>query len=388
MRTSVVRTSATIRLSMLVAGMLVAVGCTASEPATPAAPAVTSAPLVTPSDDTPAPPVTPGRDTPAPAVTPDEDFTTEGKRIGQILYSTDSYQVAHARHVEEYAQSLGMTVQTIDGKIDPVVQANAVSDLLAARVDGILFQPVDPAAAIAPIREAQNAGIPIATWAIKPSEEVTTPFLELNEYETTKQAGRNAAEAAAQFFPGEPLRMVIIDIPTVPLCSELRMQGFIDGVQEVEASAEVVARVDGAGDRLTATNVMEDLLQREPDFNIVTACNGEMLLGAMAALEATGRGEAIDKVPQTEYMFSIDGSPAEIQRLVDPSSALMETMTLTPRENGRAFLDILVRMMAGDIEMTEPYVETTGSLLLPPDCDTINQVLQEQFFATEPVDCP
>ena len=63
-------------------------------------------------------------------------------------------------------------------------------------------------------------------------------------------------------------------------------------------------------------------------------------------------------------------------------------MTLTPRENGRAFLDILVRMMSGEIGMTEPYLEITGSLLLPPDCDTINTVLQEQFFATEPVACP
>jgi ABC-type sugar transport system substrate-binding protein len=318
----------------------------------------------------------------------DESFDTEGKRIGQVLYSTDSYQVAHARHVEEYAQSLGMSVQTIDGRIDPEVQANAVSDLIAARVDGILYQPVDPAAAAAPIREAQDAGIPIATWAIKPSDEVTTPFLELNEYETTRQAGRNAANAVAGLFPDQPVRMIIIDIPTVPLCSELRMQGFIDGVQEVNADAEVIARVDGAGDRLTATTVMEDLLQRERDFNIVTACNGEMLLGALGALEASGRGQATDKVPQSEYLFSIDGSPAEIAKLVDPGSALMETMTLTPRENGRAFLGILVRMMAGEIGLTEPYTEITGSLLLPPDCDVINTVLQEQFFATEPVACP
>lgn len=313
---------------------------------------------------------------------------TEGKRIGQILYSTDSYQVAHARHAEEYAASLGMSIQTIDGRIDPEVQANAVSDLVAARVDGILYQPVDPAAAAAPIREAQEAGVPIATWAIKPADEVTTPFLELNEYETTRQAGRNAAEAVAELFPDQPIRMIIIDIPTVPLCSELRMQGFIDGVQELDPTAEVIARVDGAGDRLTATNVMEDLLQRERDFNIVTACNGEMLLGALGALEANGRGRAVDKVPQTEYLFSIDGSPAEIQKLVDPGSALMETMTLTPRENARAFVDILVRMMAGEIGLTDPYVEITGSLLLPPDCDTINEVLQEQFFASEPVACP
>lgn len=314
--------------------------------------------------------------------------STEGRRVAQILYSTDAYQTAHARHVEEYAAELGIEVtQTVDGEINPEVQANAIEDIVVTGVDGILYQPVDPAAAVAPIRAVQEAGIPIVTWAIKPDEAVTTPFLELNEYDTTFEAGVNAAERTAQIFSGQPLRMVVIDIPTVPLCSELRMQGFIDGVMSVDEDAELVSRLDGAGDRETATNVMEDQLQRDDDFNIVTACNGEMLLGALSALEAAGRGRAVDKVPETEYLFSIDGSPAEIEKLVDPSSALMESMTLTPRENAHRFLDLLVRVLDGEIGPTEAVVEKTGSLLLPPDCDVINEVLAEQFFA-DPVDCP
>lgn len=314
--------------------------------------------------------------------------TAEGRRIAQVLYSTDAYQTAHARHVEEYAQELGIEVtQTVDGEIDPEVQANALTDIIVSGVDGILYQPVDPAAAVGPIREVQEAEVPIVTWAIKPDEAVTTPFLELNEYETTFEAGVEAAEQVAEIFPGDPLRMVIIDIPTVPLCSELRMQGFIDGVQSVDPDAEVVARLDGGGDRETATNVAEDQLQRDPDFNILTACNGEMLLGALSALEAAGRGEAVDKVPVSEYLFSIDGSPAEIEKLVDPSSALMQSMTLTPRENAHRFLDLLVSVMDGEIAPTDDVVEKTGSLLLPPDCDVINDVLAEQFFA-DPVDCP
>ncbi len=318
------------------------------------------------------------------------EFTTEGARIGQILYSSNESQMAHARHVEEYAATLGMEVRTVDGQIDPQVQADAVSDFLSANLDGILLQPVDPAAAVVPIEQAQQAGTPIATWAIKPADDVTTPFLELNEYDTTFEAGANAANAVAEIFPGEQVRVVALDIPTVPLCSDMRVQGFIDGVLSVASDAEIVARPDGAGDRESSTNVMEDLLQSGADFNVVTACNGEMLLGALGALRAAGRGEAVNHVPVTEYLFSIDGTSAEIEELVDPNSPLVETMALAPRENARAFVDILVKMMKGEIGLTEAYVVPTGaagSRLLGPDCDVLNEFMAEQYFVENAVSC-
>lgn len=320
------------------------------------------------------------------ASAPSEEFTTEGLEIGQILYSSNPSQLAHARHVEEYAAEMGISVRTIDGQIDAQVQADAIADLIAAGVDGILFQPVDPAAAVGPIEQAQEAGIPIATWAIKPADEVTTPFLELNEYETAYEGGVNAAEFVIETF-GDTPKVVAIDIPTVPLCSELRVQGFVDGVLSVASDAEIVSRPDGGGDREGGTNVMEDIIQSGAEFNIVTACNGEMVLGALGALEAAGRGNATDKVPQTEYIYTIDGTPPEIDELLDPSSPVMETMALTPRDNGRKFLDILVRMMAGEIGMTEPYVEITQSQNLPPDCDVVTDVLVNEFFSEPPAAC-
>lgn len=320
----------------------------------------------------------------------DEEFTLDGAQIGQILYSSNESQMAHAQHVEEYAESMGMSVRTVDGQIDPQVQADAVSDFVSANLDGILYQPVDPAAAVVPIEQAQQAGIPIATWAIKPADEVTTPFLELNEYDATFEAGENAANAVQEIFPGDPVQVVVLDIPTTPLCSELRVQGFVDGVMSAAPDAEIVARVDGVGDRESATNVMEDVLQSGAEFNIVSACNGEMLLGALGALRAGGRGEANDHVPVSEYLFSIDGTTAEIEELVDPGSPVVETMALAPRENARAFVDILVRMMEGELEMTEAYVEPTGaqgSRLLGPDCNEINEFMAEQYFMDEAVSC-
>lgn len=324
------------------------------------------------------------------STTPSGEFTTEGLKIGQILYSSNESQMAHARHVEEYAASLGMEVRTIDGRIDPQVQADAVSDFISANLNGILLQPVDPAAAVVPVEQAQQAGIPIATWAARPGDAVTTPFLELNEYDASFEAGVNAANGVAEFFPGEQARIVVLDIPTLPLCSDLRVQGFIDGVLSVATDGEVVARLDGAGDRETSTNVMEDLIQTGADFNIVSGCNGEMLLGALGALRAAGRGEAVDNVPVSEYLFSIDATSAEIEELMDPSSPVMQSLALAPRENARAFVDILVKMMKGELGIDEEYTEQTGaagSRLLNPNCAEINEFMAEQYFVENAVTC-
>lgn len=327
---------------------------------------------------------------PGEPTTPVEATTTtvgglEGLRIGQVLWGADRYQLAHGRQVEAYAEELGISVQTIDGQQDATVQANAIEDLIAARVDGIMYQPFDPAGAITPIRAAQEAGIPLVTWAIKPDLAVTTPFLELNEYDTTFEAGVNAVNAVKETFPGDPIRVIALDIPTVGLCSELRIQGFVDGVLSADPDAEIVARPDGEGNRLASTNVMEDLIQRDPNFNIVTACNGEMLFGALTALEAVGRGQAVDKVPVTEYAFVIADGVTEVEAFLNPSSPIMQVAMLAPKDNARQFLDLLIRFIQGEIP--QDYVESTGSLLLPvdADCAEVDAILTEQYG--EGVDC-
>ena len=210
-------------------------------------------------------------------------------------------------------------MNTVNGDISPQKQADQVSDFIAAGMDVILLQPVDPAAAVTPIQEAQAAGVPILTWGIKPDDSVTTPFVELNEYEATFEAGVEAATTAQELWPDDPLGMVLVDIPTLPLCHDLRVGGFRDGVLSVDPEAEIVAEVDGKGDQLTSTTVMEDVISSGKPFNLVIGCNGPMTLGALGALQAAGRGKAVDNVPVSEFVVSVDGSLPEVTELLDRS---------------------------------------------------------------------
>lgn len=311
-----------------------------------------------------------------------------GKTICQVLYSNNPSQLAYARHVEEYAESMGMSVMTIDGKIDPMVQANGVDDCIASGADGIILQPVGSAAATGPIQAAQSAGIPIVVWGTEPDASVSVPFVELNEYEQSKEAGALAAQRARELWPDQAPSMVLLNIPTLPLCNDLRVGGFKDGVLEADPEAVVVADVDAVGDQLSATNQMEDIIQRGEYFNLVATCNGPMALGALSALESAGRGTATDQVPDTEYIYSVDGSPEEVAELLDPTTSLMAVLLLTPKEISRATVDTLTSVITGEIDMEEDYRDSVGSLNLPPDCDEVNAALREQYFQEEDLPCP
>lgn len=323
-----------------------------------------------------------------------QDYSVlDGKRIAFVLWGFDGYQQAQGNWFKNLAESHGAEVTLIDGKVDPQVQIEAIDDLIAAGVDGIVFQPVEPAAAVNPVRSAQQAGIPLVLAGAEPDPTtgVVAPFVQFNDYEVTFQAGVHAAEWLKAAQPDANARVVVFDVLTLGYCKDLRMQGFLDGVASVIPEAEVVFRDTVEHKREVSLAKMEDLLQSNPDFNIFTACGADGVLGGISALQAAGRATATDKVPDSEYIFTIDGTPSEIELLLDPASAVMETMTLTPKENAQAYLDVLTGIMNGTIAPDQDLNIAAPGVLLPPDCAGLADILQEQYGVLstfEPIVCP
>lgn len=300
--------------------------------------------------------------------------------VGQILYGVDAYQQQHGKFFEEYAEELGISVRTINGENSQSVQDKGARDLINAGVDGIVIQPAEPLSATGTLKAIQQAEIPVLTWGNGEVPGITAPYVSLDEREQTFQAGVDAANAVQEDFPGEAIKMVVLDVPALPICTDYRMGEFIKGVQSVDPDAEVVAQPDGGGVRAQSKKVMEDVINSGVDFNIMTACNGESLLGALSALEAAGRGKAVDKKPVSEYIFSIDGSPAEVEKLLDPESSVSQVMMLTPYENARKLLDLLISIAAG--ETPEDYTSGLPATLVGPDCEQANELLEREYETT------
>lgn len=299
--------------------------------------------------------------------------------IGSILYGVDGYQVAHGKAMEAYGRSIGVKVRTCNSNNSLAGQQKCVQDLTAARVDGIVLQPFEPVAGAAEVKQIQAAGIPVITWAIGPVPGVQAPFVDLAEKEQAKQAGETAAKWVKEHFRATP-KIVDLGVPNNTNCSN-REDGFIEGVKSVDPAAQVVARPNGMGVRLASQNAMADIIQSGKQFNIVTGCNGESTLGALAALRAAGKGKAVNKAPVSEYLFSVDGTQAEVKELINPTSPLMSTLALTPKDNTKALLDDLLKLINKKITNSDDSVHLKD-VFLPTDCGGVNKILKDQYGTT------
>jgi ABC-type sugar transport system substrate-binding protein len=325
---------------------------------------------------------------------PEGDSPLAGKNVAFVLWSYDGYQQAQGNWFVQEATDRGAQARAIDGKQDPNAQVQILSDLVAEGVDGIVFQPVEPNASVNAINEVQAAGIPIFLLGYRPdpSTGAVAPSALFDDHLSTIEAGKHAGEWLQANRPGEPAKVVIFDILTLPLCKEGRMDGFLEGLTEVmgEENVEIKFRDTVEHKRDVAQAQMEDQLQRDPDFNVFTSCGADGVLGGIAALQAAGRAQAVDKVPQTEYIFTIDGTPSELELLFDPSSSVMETYTLTPRQNGIAGVEGLEQLMTGELQPTQDIVIPLPGVLLPPSCEETAVIFEEQYGLNaeyEPLAC-
>lgn len=305
--------------------------------------------------------------------------STAKYKIGEVFFQADPFQVALEKWAKRWAKQKDIELVTCTQKTAET-GINCVNDWISQGLDGIIYAPLDPAAAVRPVQSAQAAKIPIITVVIKPNAPAKMPFVAVNERKLTFQAGVRAATQAKKFFPGQQLGVLALDLLNLPICKRDRMGGFIAGVKSIDKSAKIYD-VGAKGDRLDATNKTADLIQSGRKFNIVTACTGEMVQGAIAALNAAGRGKAVGKRPRTEYIFAIDGDKTQLQQLLSKTSPVMQSMGLTPREQALRQINLLLEVITKKIPLTSSKTVIAGAQLVNPNCKAVNTYLTTQYLA-------
>jgi ribose transport system substrate-binding protein len=343
-------------LALLLAVAMIVAGCARATPT----PAPTATPKVEP--------------TKAPAAKSVKDL-----KIGYIYLTLEHpYYQAHSRHVQQYAKELGFTLVERDGKGDAAVMASAMEDLIAQKVDGIVFCLIDEAASVPVINEAQQAGIPVVTFAIHHGAGAKAPFVGIPEKEATSAAGKEAAKRFHEKFGKDTqAKLATVECPEIQQVVD-RADGFIEGFKSVDPNVQVVARADGKCFREKALAATEDLLQAHPDVNVIYGGNGDSALGALAALQGAGKGTS-DKV----FLVSHDGSEPELIEMVNPKSALKLAVANRPRELARGTIDTLIETIQGKRPMAEDTeVRIPAVVLTPDDVNALNQFLKEQYFST------
>lgn len=164
-------------------------------------------------------------------------------------------------------------------------QTRLVDDLITKKVDGIVLVPVDSEGIVPAIERANAAGIPVALANTRANGGEFITFSAVENYDAMTQVAEYVVEKL-----GGTGKVVILE-GTAGAQTAIDRLAAITDVLAKNPDIEILASQTAEFQRAKALEVMENLLITHPEIDAVLACNDEMALGAIEALDAAGRLE-------------------------------------------------------------------------------------------------
>lgn len=216
------------------------------------------------------------------AAAPEATEPTTAK-IGLVISTLDNpFFVTLKEGAEAKAKELGMEIIVLDSQNDPAKELGNVEDLLTQEVSVILINPTDSDAVVNAIKAANEKSIPVITLDRGANAgEVITHIASDNV-----AGGKIAGEYVVAELNGTGK---VVELEGIAGTSAARDRGLGFNTALEGSAIEVVAKQVADFDRTKGLSVMENILQAQPEIDAVFAHNDEMALGALKAIEASGR---------------------------------------------------------------------------------------------------
>lgn len=179
------------------------------------------------------------------------------------------------------AAKQGMEVVVVDAQNDSAKQSNDVDDLIQQGVNALLINPTDSSAISTVVQTANSLGIPVITLDRSADQGEVAALVASDNV----KGGQMAAEYIVEQL-GKDTK--VIELEGVPGASATRERG--KGFHNIaDEQLNVVAKQAADFDRTKGLTVTENLLQGNPDAKAIFAHNDEMALGAIEAIQSSGK---------------------------------------------------------------------------------------------------
>lgn len=180
------------------------------------------------------------------------------------------------------AKELGYNLIVLDSQNDPSKELSNVEDLTVRGVKAILINPTDSDAVSNAIRMANRAKVPVLTLDRGASRGDVVSHIASDNVVGGEMAGHFIMEKV-----GEKAKVIQLEGIAGTSAARERGEGFMNAVNGSEM--QLLASQPADFDRTKGLNVMENLLAANPDVQAVFAQNDEMALGALRAVQASGK---------------------------------------------------------------------------------------------------
>ena len=228
----------------------------------------------------------------------------ETKRVAVVISTLNNpWFVVLAETAQNEAKALGYEATIFDSQNDPAKEASHYENLIASGFDAVLFNPTDADGSIANVRKAKDAGIPVFCMdrEINATDAAVSQILSDN-YSGCVALGQYFVEQVGESGKYAELLGLVGDNNTWN-----RSKGFHSVIDRFPG-LEMVAQQSADFDRAKALEVMESILQANPDIDAVFCGNDAMAMGAYQALVSAGKAESVK-------VFGFDGA-ADVVRLI------------------------------------------------------------------------
>ncbi|CAH6972565.1 ribose ABC transporter periplasmic binding protein [Vibrio chagasii] len=183
---------------------------------------------------------------------------------------------------EAKAEELGYKLIVLDSQNDPSKELSNIEDLTIRGVKAILINPTDSDAVSNAIRMANRSKIPVLTLDRGASRGDVVSHIASDNVIGGEMAGHFIMEKV-----GEKAKVIQLEGIAGTSAARERGEGFMNAVNG--SGLELLASQPADFDRTKGLNVMENLLAANPDVEAVFAQNDEMALGALRAVQASGK---------------------------------------------------------------------------------------------------
>ena len=219
------------------------------------------------------------------------------KKIAVIISTLNNpWFVVLAETAAEKARALGYEAKIFDSQNNTALETDHFENAIASGFNAILFNPTDADGSITNVLKAKEAGVPVFCMdrEVNSPEAATSQILS-DSYSGCVTIGKYFVQQMNKQGKYVELLGLVGDNNTWA-----RSKGF-HSVVDNYPNLKMVAQQSADFDRNKAMEVLESILQANPDINAVFCGNDAMAMGAYQALVAAGLA---DKVK----VFGFDGA--------------------------------------------------------------------------------
>lgn len=229
---------------------------------------------------------------------------TEKPKIAVVVSTLNNpWFVMLAESAAENARKLGYEAKIFDSQNNPAVESDNFENLISSGYDAILLNPTDSDGSISSILKAKTAGIPVFCMdrEVNADDAATSQILSDN-YSGCVSIGIDFVKELKEKGKYVEILGLVGDNNTWA-----RSKGFHSVVDNFP-NLKMVAQQSGNFDRTKAMEVLETIMQANPDIDAVFCGNDAMAMGAFQALQATGKEYKVK-------IFGFDGAGDVIEKI-------------------------------------------------------------------------